>query len=132
MNSIMSEDAAKYITESDFQAAVIELAEAQGWKVVHFHDSRRWVPDKRHVGGGKWVGDAQAKGWVDLVLLRGGDALFIELKTEKGRVGPEQSEMGGALLDAKLRYGLWRPSMWGYIEGVLSLRTTCASGQRRY
>ena len=120
MNSIMSEDAAKYITEADFQAAVIELAEAQGWKVVHFHDSRRWVPDKRHVGGGKWVGDAQAKGWVDLVLLRGGDALFIELKTERGRVGPEQGEMGDALANAKLKYGLWRPSMWGYIEGVLT------------
>ena len=91
----MTEEAAKYITEADFQAAVIELAEAQGWKVAHFHDSRRWVPDPRHgAGGGKWVGDAQAKGWPDLVLVRGRVSLFVELKRDGG--GSPASKRHGA------------------------------------
>ena len=30
--------------EADFQATVIELAELQGWRVYHTHDSRRSQP----------------------------------------------------------------------------------------
>ena len=116
----MTEEAAKYITEADFQAAVIELAEAQGWKVAHFHDSRRWVPDKRHIGGGKWVGDAQAKGWPDLVLVRGEESLFVELKRDGKGLTREQTAWGNALFNAGLNWQLWRPEDWPYIERTLS------------
>ena len=58
----------KHITEAQFQATVIEFAEAHGWKVWHFHDSRREVPDGR--GGKKWVGDKRARGIPDLILSR--------------------------------------------------------------
>ena len=118
----MTEEAAKYITEADFQAAVIELAEAQGWKVAHFHDSRRWVPEKIRgvVVHGKWVGDAQAKGWPDLVLVRGGKSLFVELKRDGERPTREQLEWGNALFNAGLNWQLWRPEDWPYIERLLS------------
>ena len=89
----MTEEAAKYITEADFQAAVIDLAEAQGWKVAHFHDSRRWVPT--HFGGGKWVGDAQAKGWPDLVLVRGEAGPFSwSSSATAGRDSPASNWIG--------------------------------------
>ena len=64
-----------HISEADFQQAVIELARICGWKVAHFHDSRRQVGDK-------FVGDADAKGWPDLVLVRGERLLIRELKAD--------------------------------------------------
>lgn len=60
-------------TEAQYQAAVIELAQRCGWLVYHDFDSRRNAP-----------------GFPDLCLVRGGRLLFIELKTMRGRIRPEQ------------------------------------------
>jgi hypothetical protein len=49
-------------------------------------------------------------GWVDLVILGWGGALFAEIKTEDGRRTSKQIECAKQLTRAYLQYRLWRPS----------------------
>ena len=85
------------MTEKQFQAAVIELATLCGFHCYHTFNSRRC-----------------AAGFPDLVLARNGAVLFVELKTERGRVSKAQREWieatGGEV---------WRPTDWPHIERVL-------------
>lgn len=67
-------------SEAAFQRQVIQLAGFYSWRVYHTHDSRR----------------SQA-GFPDLVLVRGPELIFAELKTDTGRVRPEQQEWIRAL-----------------------------------
>lgn len=77
-------------SERDFQGAVMDLARICGWRVAHFHDSRRQVTRK---GETQLVGDKDAAGFPDLVLLRAPfELLFAELKSLRGRLRPEQAE----------------------------------------
>ena len=62
------------VAEHQFQAAVIELAEVQGWRVYHTHDSRRSQP-----------------GFPDLTMVRGQRLIFAELKREDGKETAEQT-----------------------------------------
>jgi len=83
------------VSEAAFQALVIDLAERFRWVVYHTLDSRGSHP-----------------GWPDLVLVRGPRALFIELKTERGAIRPEQAAWGERLLKAGLDWRIWRPAHW--------------------
>lgn len=67
--------AAQPDSEAAFQRQVLNLAEFYGWRSYHTHDSRRSQP-----------------GFPDLVLVRDTELIFAELKTEKGRVRPEQRD----------------------------------------
>lgn len=60
--------------EADLQAMVVQAARYLGWTVYHTHDSRRSEP-----------------GFPDLTLVRAGRLAFVELKTARGRVRPEQA-----------------------------------------
>lgn len=91
------------MTEKDFQTQVVELATLLGWRVYHTHDSRR-----------------SAKGFPDLVLVRGETCLFWELKTETGRVTKEQAEWAAALKQVReVLAGVVRPSDWSWVERTL-------------
>ena len=79
------------MTERQFQAWVIDVAKAHGWKVYHTYDSRRSEP-----------------GFPDLVLVRD-RVLFRELKTDIGRISPAQKEWGDALTQAGADFEIWRP-----------------------
>ncbi|MCR6706570.1 MAG: VRR-NUC domain-containing protein [Cellulomonas sp.] len=88
---------AEQMTESALQAQILTAARTTGWLAYHTHDSRRSRP-----------------GFPDLVLVhdRRGLVLFRELKTERGRVRPEQREWLSALAAAGADAGVWRPSDW--------------------
>lgn len=75
--------------EKDYQAKVMKFARDHGWMVAHFHDSRKMV--RR---GNKYipVADGDAAGFPDLLLARGTDLLFWEVKTELGKTKPKQDE----------------------------------------
>jgi hypothetical protein len=105
------------ITESELQRAVIDLAHLLGWRVAHFRPAQT---------AGRWTTpvSADGAGFPDLVMVRGGQIVFAELKTAKGRLRPEQKEWLTALLDAigvSVRVCIWRPDDWfaGRIERVL-------------
>ena len=79
----MTQQQAYKLTEEEFQRMVIEVAYAYKWMVAHFRKARTLKG---------WVTPVQAdgKGWPDLVLVRPPRIIFSELKSEKGKLTPEQ------------------------------------------
>lgn len=80
------------MTEKEFMQAVIDLCRYLGLKVYHPFDSRRSAP-----------------GYPDLTIV-GKGVLFVETKTESGRLRPEQQEWLSALRAAGAEVHVWRPS----------------------
>ena len=65
---------------------------------------------------------ADGAGFPDLVLAKPGRLLFVELKSENGRLSQEQARWLAALgLTERAEVKVWRPSDWlgGTIEAVL-------------
>ena len=82
------------IAESVFLRAVIEIALDGGWLVFHDEDSRKNRP-----------------GFPDLVMAREGRTIFAELKSQRGRVRPEQQRWLDELAKTPgTEVYLWRPS----------------------
>ena len=80
--------------ESTFQAQIIALAKKLGWFVYWTHDSR-----------------GSPEGFPDLVLVK--DAvLFVELKTDTGRLSEAQRLWQSRLKKAGCYHDVWRPSTW--------------------
>ena len=93
------------MTEKELQANVVKLAKLRGWLCYHTYDSRRSEP-----------------GFPDLVLVKGISVLFIELKSQKGRLSDAQARWLIELEGARQWVGVWRPSHWkdGTIERTLA------------
>lgn len=116
--------AIREVSEAAFQKAVIELAETLGWRTFHVHDSRKALR------GGRLVGDRRAAGFPDLVLTRRGRLLFLELKSEKGRLRAAQAEWLADLQEVeqdaagRVVVRVLRPSDWdsGEIARLLARR----------
>lgn len=101
-------------TEKQFQAALLEYARIRGWLCYHTYDSRR-----------------SAAGFPDLVLVRGGDIIFAELKSKGGKVSPAQKHWLDTLAEAAFLINrvkdqspgvevvVWRPNNWPDIEETL-------------
>ena len=102
------------MTEAEFQNAVADLAHVYGWKISHFGAARTkdgWSTPVRY----------DAAGFPDCVFVHPrGLVLFVEFKTDKGRLSPAQSDWGDWLDDAGADYCLWRPGNADIIAGVLS------------
>lgn len=96
-------------TEDALLSAVLELAHLRGWLVYHVRNSRAGVIQ----------GDV---GFPDLVLVRGGTILFIELKSGKLRPSPAQRMWLDALNQAvPFSADFFQPEDWldGSIDVVL-------------
>ncbi len=81
------------MTEQDLQRLVIDAARVGGWRWYHTHDSRRSAP-----------------GFPDVVLVRAPELLFVELKSERGRIRPEQSDWLDALAACGAEAAIVRPA----------------------
>lgn len=107
------------MTEAQFQEGVIAFARLCGWRVFHVSDSRREVVDRRR-GVSRMVGDELAKGWPDLVLVHPKRGLLVrELKSDRGRLTPEQKEWLAALAAVGVDVDVWRPRDLPTIERLL-------------
>jgi hypothetical protein len=102
------------LSEASFQEQVIDLAEQYGWRVAHFHDSRRQVRPGVHVG------DKRAAGWPDLTLCRPPEFLVVELKAETGRLTDAQRSWLQALEMSGVEIHVWKPSQWPEIQERLA------------
>lgn len=111
------ERAFRSVTEKDLQARVMDVARLYGWRVAHFHDSRRQVKP------GVFVGDRDAAGFPDLVLVRPPELLVVELKREIGKVTDEQNAWLGALASCGVEVLVVRPSTERELVVRLSQRT---------
>ena len=100
------------MNEKEFTTLVIEMAIAFNWLVVHYRSA--WsakgyrTPLQGHAGG------------TDLLLVHRetGATIHAELKSEKGRLRPEQKEWRDAL-SKRNDWRLWRPSDIEAIELLL-------------
>lgn len=103
MNPVLAE----HLTEADFQTMIVDRARALGWLVHHDRgDYRQCI-----------AGDP---GFPDLVLARGGRVLFVEVKSEKGKVTDAQYGWLTALSGEGIEAGVWWPHMWPEIGRVLA------------
>lgn len=91
-------------TEKQFMARVIDAARRAGWRVYHTYNSRQSAP-----------------GFPDLVVAKAGErVLFIECKTDTGRMTPTQQAWID-LLDStrgEPEAHVWRPQDWTDIVSV--------------
>jgi VRR-NUC domain len=92
------------MTEKTWQQTIIDLAHTLGWLTYHTHDSRRSQP-----------------GFPDLVLVRD-RIIFVELKSERGKLTADQEKWGWALYDAGAEIYDWRPSDWPQVKRILTRR----------
>lgn len=101
-------------SETEFQSAVVHLAELAGWRTMHVR--RSIARDNR------WATTTSITGWPDLVLWRPGQFIAVELKSEKGRLSRQQADVLQSLTAASIDTHVWRPSDWPQIETILTDR----------
>jgi hypothetical protein len=91
------------LPEHAWQSEVETLLREGGWEFIHVRDARR-----QHITG-----------FPDLFAVRGTVAIAIELKTERGRVTPEQSRWLALLRDAGIPSYVWRPTQIDSVRSIL-------------
>lgn len=102
------------VSEAAFQEAIIELAKLNGW-LVH---AERPAPTQD-----SWRTPIQGDpGYPDLCLVRPPTVLFLELKSEKGKIRPEQVQWIGQInrCQVGVEAHVCRPSDWPLIESLLT------------
>ncbi len=87
--------------EKELDRRVVDFAEANGWTTFHAYDCRR-----------------SAAGWPDRVFVRE-RVVYAELKSEKGRLTPEQVAWVARLLRAGAEVHVWKPADWAEIVRML-------------
>ena len=92
------------LSEKDFQAQIVELAEKIGWRKYHTYDSRRSDP-----------------GFPDLVLALVPRLIFVECKLDKAssKLTQNQRDWLEILKLCGQEVYVWRPSDWDTIVKVL-------------
>ena len=106
------------MTENDLLTSVLHLARVTGWRVAHFRSVKTQRPD----GSTRWLTPVQGDGvgFPDLILLRGSRGIAWELKSEKGKIRPEQADWMEAFAAVGFETGILFPSSWDYIEKELT------------
>lgn len=91
-------------SEAAWQVQVQNLATYYGWK--HYH-----APDNRPVrsASGRVQKQSVVPGFPDLLLIRVPEIVIAELKTDKGRVTPEQNEWLEQFRACGIEAHIWRP-----------------------
>lgn len=105
------------VLEVDWQRTVTDAMDAMGWT---------WNHTRRSIGGkGRgWVTATTLRGWPDLVAWRGPRLLFVELKTDTGRLTDEQRRVLGGLTrvareNPHVEVHVWKPRDWDRVVEVL-------------
>lgn len=125
-------------SERQFQEGVVQFALLRGWAVQHDRATNTPMicgPCSRRKRAAEGRGAVRyqcpscrrpppnirnASGWPDLVLARPPRLIIVELKSQAGRVKPEQDRWLKLLRACPgIETYLWRPDDWDDIEGIL-------------
>ena len=87
------------LSEKEFQAQITTLARLRRWDIYHTFFSVRSAP-----------------GFPDLTLCRPPRLLFVEVKTDMGKLTIEQDDWLARLRACGARALVWRPVDWPSIE----------------
>lgn len=98
------------VTEKQFQRQVQGFLSVYGWRWFH-------APDNRPVNGRV---QAVKAGFPDLVAVRNGRLLFIELKRETGKTTADQDDWLGDLAATGTECLVWRPRDLDTIREILA------------
>lgn len=91
------------ISEREFMAQVIALAKLHGWMVSH-----------------PWLSIRSAAGFPDIIAVKEGLMLAIELKSERGKTTEAQEAWLDALGEcAGIESIVWKPHDWDEIVRIL-------------
>jgi len=82
----------RYMSERDLQRIVVDAARLHGWRHYHTYNSQR-----------------STAGFPDLVLVRPPRIMFVELKTERGRLTLEQAIWIRELERCSVEVYVWQP-----------------------
>ena len=102
------------MSEAQLSAAIVELAEVLGWRVFTVRRSDRAI-----------VASRTGAGFPDLVMVRSGRLLAVELKRESAKPTAAQHAWLAALGGCPgVEVDVWRPAQWrdGAIERTLRRR----------
>lgn len=107
-------------SEAAFQQQVENLAHLYGWATFHPADNRPVTTAR-----GRVIKQRVTPGFPDLVMVRDGNLIFAELKTQTGRVSSEQHEWlrrlhEVAACSSSIDVYLWRPSDFDAINERLA------------
>lgn len=94
------------LSEKAWQEQVVELASYYRWRHFHPFDMRR--------------SDA---GWPDLVLARAPELIFVELKTDRGRLSAAQVDWIELLRGCGQEVHVWRPRDFGAVHERLKAQS---------
>ena len=101
------------ISEADWQKTVIDLLHAYGYKVCEFRKARLL---KKGVDVYRTPFGADGEGFPDLIAARLHSLLFIECKSEQGKMSEKQKNWMGLLASAgEGEYILARPQDYDYL-----------------
>lgn len=103
------------VTEAQFQDQIIAVARLLGWRAAHFRPAM--------TKAGNWVTAvaADGKGFPDLVLVRE-RLVFVELKSQRGRLTTEQAEWIRDFGRAGVEVYVWRPTDFDEAYAILQRR----------
>jgi hypothetical protein len=102
------------LSEAAFQKQVTDLATLAGWHWMHL--------ERMGNAAGQWrtpVSGPLGKGWPDLVFVRHGRLLFVELKRSGMALSESQAAVMRVLAEVAPFY-VWRPNDWNQILEVLT------------
>ena len=103
-------------SENDFLSWVIDLAHVRKWAIAHFRPAMVVKNDEITY---RTAVSGDGKGFPDCVLARGNRLIFAELKSDKGKLSPEQDMWLKLLSESKAEVYVWKPSDRETIEGIL-------------
>lgn len=92
--------------EAELQDAIAAYARTIGYTVAHF--TTAISPRGQHMTPVKYDG----KGFPDLVLVRPPRLIFVELKSDTGKIRPDQQWWLDRLTGTAAEVYVWRPSDW--------------------
>jgi len=104
------------LSEAELLANVLGLSRLRGFRTAHFR------PGRTSDGSWRTPVEGDAKGFPDLVIIGFGRLVVAELKSQAGKLAPEQAAWLRAWADTGAETYLWRPSDWlsGQIEAILA------------